>query len=146
MIKAMKVVLLTDVQSLGRKFEIKNAAFGYARNYLFPNGLAAPADRATLKKVESLKRQYEANQAKKKTQADRLVDELAETMIIIKAKANEQGHLFAKIGKKEISEATGLPEEIIMLETPIREIGEHSAEAANSDKNAGVWNGTDNIS
>lgn len=127
----MKVVLLNNVPNLGRKFEIKNVAYGHARNFLLPNGLAALADRTVLKRVELLKKQYEASQINKHVEADRLIDELAETTITIQVKANEQGHLFEGISKEmiatEIKKETkiDLDPEWLELDRPIKAIGDY---------------------
>ena len=49
----MKVVLLQDISAKGRQGEIKEVADGYARNYLFPKGLAVPATPAAIKKAKA---------------------------------------------------------------------------------------------
>jgi len=132
----MKVVLLANVPSLGRKFEVKNVASGHARNFLLPHGLATLADRATLKRVESLKRQYETSEMGKRAEADRLIGELEAVTITIQAKANEQGHLFEGVSKEmiatEIKKETKieLDPEWLDLDRPIKALGEYEINLA----------------
>jgi ribosomal protein L9 len=55
--------------------------------------------------------------------------------IKIKVKANEKGHLFAGVGKEEIGNASGIPVGNIILETPLKEVGEHDIEIKIGEKN-----------
>lgn len=59
----MKIILLKDVKGLGQRFEEKNAADGYALNYLIPKGLAVVADHAGRAKADQMKKQSEARHA-----------------------------------------------------------------------------------
>lgn len=120
----MKIILLKDVKGVGKKFEEKQVPDGYALNFLIPRQLARHATPQVLKELESLKAQREKSESLELEKLEEKLKGLNEVQI--KAKANEQGHLFAKIGKREISNATGLPEEIILLDTPIKEAGTHS--------------------
>lgn len=116
----MKMILLKDVAGVGKRDEIKEIADGYALNYLIPNGLAAQATKEKI--VETEKRRL---QAKKRSAEDekKLVDALEKLTgktIIIEAKANEQGHLFKGISKKDIAERiareTGAAVDMDMIE------------------------------
>jgi len=51
----MKIILLQDIRSIGKKFEVKDVSGGYARNFLFPNGLAESATPGALKKLAERK-------------------------------------------------------------------------------------------
>ena len=119
----MKVILLMDVRGVGRKHEEKEVSNGYATNYLIPRKLAKYASTSAHKELE-----HQKEERVKSTQAN--LEKLSEKLrgldtVEIKAPANEQGHLFAAIGKKDVAEKTGLPEEIIMLDEPIKEIGSY---------------------
>jgi large subunit ribosomal protein L9 len=121
----MKVILLKDVKGLGRKLDEKEVANGYAENFLIPKGLARYASAQATREVESLKKQKIESESAELAKIEEQLEKLGE--VTISAKANEQGHLFAKIGKAEIARATGLPEEIIILDEPIKEVGTHLA-------------------
>ncbi len=127
----MKVVLLQDVPKLGRKYEVKNVSDGHAINFLMPKGLVELASEGNIKKVEGLKAIHEAEQ---KIRVDLLLknlDDIKGTVVTMKEKANEKGHLFAGVHKAElipaIKEQTrlDLAPEYIVLEKPIKTVGEH---------------------
>lgn len=101
----MKVILKQDIKGVGKKDQIINAADGYARNFLFPKGLAVPADSGNM---NALKAKNDANQARKERdlkEAKILAEELKTKMITISVKAGSNGKLFGGVTSKEISEA-----------------------------------------
>ncbi len=136
----MRVILLRDVPGVGRKYEIKNIADGYVKNFLLPKGLVEIATDKTVSRLESLKKAEEEERKKHEDSLYKNMGELSacasthadrsEVVIKLKEKTNEKGHLFAGIHAGEISEALksqtkiDIPEEFIVLEKPIREIGE----------------------
>src|SRR5437016_641640 len=101
----MKVVLLKDVRNVGKKYEIKNVSDGYAFNFLIPNKLAEASTPQTLKKIE----QFKATDLTKQTiQHDQLVKNLKNLegiTIALQESANDKGHFFKGIHKKEITDA-----------------------------------------
>lgn len=125
----MRVILLQDVENLGKKFEVKEVKSGYARNFLFPKNLAKPATKEVLKWLETQKE----IEAKKAEESLKKVQELASTVdgqeIIIPVKIGEEGQLFESITSQKIIEK--LKEagfevkkgQIDLLE-PIKELGE----------------------
>ena len=127
----MKVILLKDVPKLGRKYDVKDVSDGHALNFLMPRGLVTPATESAVRK---LAREKEKDGAEKKIQAELLLKSfgvLKETTIHISGKANDKGHLFAGIGKEtlisEIFKQThlNLDTETVILDKPIKELGEH---------------------
>ncbi|HVM58958.1 MAG TPA: 50S ribosomal protein L9 [Candidatus Paceibacterota bacterium] len=125
----MKVILKKDVKGVGRAHESIEAKDGYALNFLIPKGFAVPATVAATKEAElRMKQVKERKELDTKLLADNIAA-LAETRIVIKAKANEKGHLYDAVGEREISEAAkaqariDLPEEVIKLEKPLKEVG-----------------------
>ena len=127
----MKIILLQNVPKIGKKREVRNVADGYARNFLIPQGLARMASSQAIEHIERLKK---ADEETWRAQKELLKNALAKVdgeKIAVTAKANEKGHLFAGLGKEEISvflKKQGyrhiLPEHIV-LEAPLKEIGEH---------------------
>lgn len=101
----MNVILLQDVKGLGKKGDVIKAKDGYARNFLFPKGLAKEATSGNVKVLEEqktakkLKEQEELNDAKK------LAEKISEMTVTIKSKAGENGKLFGSITTKDIAEA-----------------------------------------
>jgi large subunit ribosomal protein L9 len=140
----MKVILLQDIPGIGRRYDVKNVADGYATNFLLPKKLAAVATSQILKDVE--KKRAEAD-AEREIQENLMVQTLADIQgkkIMISGKANEEGHLFAQIHKKEVAKAlkeqlhSVIPEEHIILDEHIKSVGEHKVEIKFKDKNAEV--------
>lgn len=100
----MKVILKQDIKNVGKKNEIINAADGYARNFLFPKGLAVPADNSNMNELK-LKQKAEANQkAKDLENSKKLSEELKDKTLEISVKAGNNGKLFGGVTSKEISE------------------------------------------
>lgn len=101
----MKVILKQDIKNVGKKDEIINAADGYARNFLFPKGLAVPADNSNMNELK-LKQKAEANQkAKDLESSKKLAEELKTKTLEISVKAGNNGKLFGGVTSKEISSA-----------------------------------------
>lgn len=127
----MKVILLSDVPKLGKKFEVKDVSDGYARNFLIKNKMAEQATASTLKRSEENKKKFE--EERKKKDSEMLAKMGSLRAVTLSAKSNEDGQLFAGIKKDELSKAlseSGLDvaEENIILEKPIKKIGEHTIE------------------
>lgn len=138
----MKVILLKDVSKIGRKFDIKNVADGFALNHLIPQGAAKIATDAEIKKVEALKT---IMLAEKKIQEDLLIKNLAqinEKEVVMRAKANSKGHLFAQLHAAEIIEAikksigADIHPDFLVLDKHIKETGPHDLVVKVGDKKA----------
>jgi len=101
---AMQVVLTQDVKSLGKKGELVNVAEGYARNFLFPRKLAAPANAQAMGELKArenaAKHKIEVETAAAK-QAAALLE--GQTVKLI-AKAGSQGRLFGSVTSREVAE------------------------------------------
>jgi large subunit ribosomal protein L9 len=138
----MKVILLQDVPKIGRKYEVKNVSDGHAINFLMPKGLAELATEKGLKKIEVMKQAHDADV---KVQTDLLVknlDAINSAVVTLKEKANEKGHLFAGIHKAELVPALkeqtrlDISPDFIVLDKPLKEIGEHTVSVEVGDKKA----------
>ena len=101
----MKVILKQDIKNVGKKDEIINAADGYARNFLFPKGLAVPADNSNMNELK-LKQKSVANQKAKDLESSKqLAEDLKTKTLEISVKAGNNGKLFGGVTSKEISVA-----------------------------------------
>ena len=130
MSNGVKVILLKDVEKIGKKDEIKNVSNGYARNFLFPKKLANPA---TKKAVDELEKQKEL-EAKKAEEALKTTQEIVEKIdgqeIEVPVKLDEQGNLYGSVNEVEIGKILKLQgfninKKQIKIPQPIKEIGEH---------------------
>jgi large subunit ribosomal protein L9 len=138
----MKVILLKNVPKIGKKYQVINVASGYAANFLFPKNLAEIATDKAIVRVEKL---LAEQGAQKKIMEDLLLKNLSDingAKIEITEKANEKGHLFAAIHADELipalKEQTRLDVDAdhIVLNKPIKEIGEHKVSIKVQDKTA----------
>lgn len=129
----MKVVLLENVKKLGKVGEIVNVSDGYARNMLFPRGLAQVATPEVLKRVEKSKADKIAKEKEQINKLGNVAREMKDKKITICAKA-KGGKLFGSIDandiKKEISKQLGveIEKEAIKLSAPIKDVGERKLE------------------
>lgn len=119
----MKVVLLKDVRDMGRAHTTIEVSDGHALNFLIPKKLAVPASASAMKQAAT---RVKAVQDRKELDV-KLVEErlsaLAEEKVTILRKANEQGHLYDAVDAKDIAAAANLPEEVIRIEKPFKELG-----------------------
>ena len=125
----MKIILLKDVENLGKKDEVKEVKAGYARNFLIPRGLAKPATRENLEWLEAQK----DIEAKKAEEELRKVQEAASVIdgqeIMIPIKIGKDGQIFEKISSQKIYEKLkelgfDVKKNQIDLKEPIKELGE----------------------
>lgn len=125
----MKVILTKEVKGVGRVHEVVEAKDGHALNYLIPQKFAVAATPAALKEAEARQKQAAARREVNAKLLEQNIAALAEARIIIRAKANEKGHLYDAVGEKEISAAAkeqakvDLPVDAIKIEKPIKELG-----------------------
>jgi large subunit ribosomal protein L9 len=127
----MRIILNKPVESLGEPGEVVQVADGYARNYLIPRGLAAPATKGALRHAERVKAGHEQRLRRERTEAEATAARLAKTPVRIAVQAGEEGRLFGQVTPHQIADAIGqqLGERIdhrrIHLAEPIRSVGVH---------------------
>lgn len=125
----MKVVFLETVEGSGTRGEVKTVAGGYARNYLLPRGLAAPATPMLLRRAETLAKEEEDRQRLLDEQAQGLVGMLQGQRFVMAVRVGEQGRLYGSVTTGDIAEKAGeiLGEELdrrrILLPEAIRQVG-----------------------
>ena len=125
----MKVILIEDVKSLGKKGQMVNVSDGYARNMLFPKKLGVEA---TPKNINDLKLQkaHEEKVAKENLEAAKAFKaELETKQVTVAIKVGDNGRTFGSVSTKEISEAAknqlgyDIDKKKMQLANPIRELG-----------------------
>lgn len=119
----MKVVLLKDVRDMGRAHTVIEVSDGHALNFLIPNKLAVPASATAMKQAELRVKQVVDRKELDHSLIESRLSQLAEEKVVIRKKANEQGHLYDGVDAKEIAAAAQLPEEVIRIEKPFKELG-----------------------
>ncbi len=100
----MKVILNEDVSPLGEEGDVKDVARGYARNYLFPRGLALPYNEKTLKLFESRQEEIEAKKEAKRADAASLKEKLEALELTIVVPAGASGRLYGAVSNQTVSE------------------------------------------
>lgn len=125
----MKVVFLETVEGSGDMGEVKTVANGYARNYLLPRGLAAPATPHVLKQAERLRQLEEQRQRAQDEHAQQLLGRLEGKPLVIGVRVGEQGRLYGSVTNADIAEKAGeilgeeLDRRVILLPEAIRSVG-----------------------
>ena len=125
----MIIILLKDVENIGKKYEVKEVKDGYARNFLIPQGLAKLATKQNLKKLE-LQKEIEGKEAEdglKEIQS--LASEIDGQEVIITVKIGEEGQLFESITPQKILEGLkklgfDIKKRQIELQEQIKTLGE----------------------
>ncbi len=125
----MKVILMEDIKSLGKKGEIVNVSDGYARNSLFPKKQALEA---TPKNINDLKLQkaHEEKVAQEiLEEAKAFAEKLKDKKVVVSVKVGEGGKVFGSISAKEIAEAAKeqlgyeIDKKKMQLPSPIKALG-----------------------
>ncbi|MCT8977591.1 50S ribosomal protein L9 [Clostridium sp. CX1] len=129
----MKVILLKDVKSLGKKGDIVNSSDGYARNYLFPRGLAQEATDSNLHILNNKKEAERRQKLAEIEAAQKLAESLKGKEIKLTVKSGENGRLFGSITAKDIADELNkklnlkIDKKKIVVDT-IRQLGSYDVE------------------
>ena len=124
----MKVILLKDVPTLGLTGDVREVKDGYARNYLLPRGLAAPATEGRLQSLAHAREASEQRQARLQRDASALKAQLESLVVEIRARAGEDGRLFGSVTAQDIAEAIShkgveVSKKQVDVEEPLRATG-----------------------
>lgn len=126
----MKVILKKQVKNVGRAGDVVDVSDGFAKNFLFKQNLAVPANAENVN-INNLQKKSEAKaKAEAKAEAGRLAEVLKNTTVTIKASIGKNGTLFGSVTNKEISEELAklgieIDKKKIVLDQPIKTLGKH---------------------
>jgi large subunit ribosomal protein L9 len=128
-----QIILTTKVEHLGDEGATVKVADGYARNFLFPKGLAMPASAANLKRIETLRKKREAAEAAELAAAKQIESLLTKGTFTISAAAGADEKLFGSVTAADIAEALQkegitVDRKKIVLEHPIRACGHYDVD------------------
>ena len=127
----MKVILHREVEKLGAPGDVVEVADGYARNYLIPRKLAAPASEGAVKHAQQLRRGHDEQVRKALAESKAIAEKLVASPLRVKAKAGEDGRLFGSITANELAKQLqersegAIDRRQIHLAEPIRNLGTH---------------------
>ena len=125
----MKVILLEDIDTIGKMGDTVSVKNGYARNYLIPRNLALPATARNLKAHEHQLRDIERKVSKVVSEAQSLADKIAGVSLTFNRKTGEKGRLFGSVTNMDIADALKekgltIDRKDIVLPEPIKSLGE----------------------
>lgn len=125
----MKVVLLKDVEKLGREGDVKEVAEGYARNFLIPQNFVKPATEQAIQEVELKKEKKTKSDQMELAEAQKMAEQLDGRELFIKVKEKD-GILFGSVNEKTIAktfadEGMKVDPKNVKLEEPIKEVGDY---------------------
>ncbi|CAA7599785.1 Ribosomal protein L9, C-terminal domain [Acididesulfobacillus acetoxydans] len=131
----MKIILVSDVKGTGKKGQVLEVADGYARNFLFPRGLALAATESNMQDLVNKKASEEKRKEKEKQLALDLAGKLRPLVVEVGAKTGEAGRLFGSVTNKEIADtlkqryALDVDKRKLELREPIKALGTYSVHA-----------------
>lgn len=125
----MKIILLENIDKIGKKFDVKEVKDGYARNFLIPKGLVKIADKQALKWLEIQREILEKKAEENLKKSQSIATSIDGMEVIISVKIGEEGQLFEHITTSKIADKLKemgfeVKKDQIDLPEPIRETGE----------------------
>ncbi|KKP79070.1 MAG: 50S ribosomal protein L9 [Candidatus Moranbacteria bacterium RIFOXYA12_FULL_35_19] len=134
----MRIILLQDIKSLGKKGDIKDVAEGYARNFLFPKKIAQIATESAIKQMEIQKEREKSLELAKNIELKSLAEKIKGKKIVITAK-EKKGKLFGSITAKNIKEelekeGLNISTDSVIIKETIKKIGEYEIEIKLTEK------------
>ena len=131
----MKVILQQDVKGQGKRGQMVNVSDGYARNFLFPKGLATPATPDNVNKMVMQDKAKKAQMAAEKAEAEAVSEKLKSIVVKIPARAGSGGRLFGAVTTKEVSDALmaqhgiNISKSKLVQDEPIKSFGTYQLKA-----------------
>jgi large subunit ribosomal protein L9 len=129
-----EVILIQNIVGLGGESDLVKVAAGYARNYLYPQGLAVPLTGANKRRIEALKRRRAEREAHEFNTMSELSKSISKLIAVIQVKTGDDGKMFGAVTAGMIADQLKTQFDIILdkkkihLEHPIKTIGEHDVE------------------
>jgi large subunit ribosomal protein L9 len=125
---SVELILLQRVDKLGQMGEVVKVKPGFARNYLLPQKKAIRANKDNLTKFEQQRAQLEAQNLKRREEAERVAERVGGLSVVIIRQAGESGGLYGSVSSRDIAEAStaaGLTvnRQQVVLEQPIKTLG-----------------------
>ncbi len=125
-----QLLLLQDVEALGKKGEIVSAKPGYVRNYLLPKGFAVIASPNTIRKQEKLRAERAKQAVLDRKESEELAIQIEGIFLETRVKVDPEGHMYGSVSATDIArlfQERGLPVErkSVLVPKPIKETGVH---------------------
>ena len=125
---AVELILMQRVEKLGQMGDIVRVKPGYARNYLLPQKMAQRASKANREQFETQRVQLEAQNLRRREEAERLAERIGELTVMIIRQASDAGNLYGSVSARDVADAciaAGLTigRQQVVLEHPIKSLG-----------------------
>lgn len=125
----MKVILTENLSSLGQIGQVVNVAPGYARNYLFPQGLALEATGKNVKELDHRKRVLAAKREKIRQEMLSVAEKINQVKLVLRRKVADEDKLYGSVSAADIQSALEergftVARKDIQLDQPIKQLGE----------------------
>lgn len=130
----MKVILLADVKGQGKKDQLIEVSDGYARNFLIPRGLAAPADKKIINDIKNREISKQHRLEEERAEARAAAEKISAALVKIKMGAGADGRLYGSVTAKDIAEtlerdyAITVDRRKIIIPEPIKAYGNYTVE------------------
>jgi len=129
------VILMQRVEKLGQMGQVVKVRPGYARNYLLPQGKAIRATKENLARFEQQRAELEAQNRKRREEAERIAERVAGLTVVLIRQAGESGSLYGSVTARDIAEACtaaglSISRDQVLLDKPIKTIGIASVRVA----------------
>lgn len=127
----MDVILLQRIEKLGQMGDVVRVKPGYARNYLLPQKKALRATKANREQFEAGRAQLEAQNLKRREEAERVAERVSGLSVVMLRSAGEGGQLYGSVSARDIADATtgaglSVNRQQIVLDRPIKALGLHA--------------------
>lgn len=132
----MKLVLVEDVDKLGKVGDVVDVAPGYGRNYLVPRRLAVAATASNIQDLEARRQRRLEREAEEQAVAERLAGRLSGEKVQLEARTGKEGRLYGSITAADVAEAinsqlgVAIDRKNIELSEPIKSVGSHQVTLA----------------
>jgi large subunit ribosomal protein L9 len=126
-----EVILIQNIVGLGGESDLVKVASGYARNYLFPQGLAVPLTGANKRRIEALKQRRGDREAHEFNTMTELSKSISKLIAVLQVKTGDDGKMFGSVTAGMIADQLKTQFDIVLdkrkihLEHPIKTLGEH---------------------
>lgn len=126
----MEVILLQRVEKLGQLGDIVSVKPGYARNHLIPKGFADRATKDRIAHFETMKKQFEADNLKKRDEAQKIASKMTDVVLEFIRPAGDTGNLYGSIRRQDIAVAVteagfSITKNQVQISEPVKTIGLH---------------------
>ncbi len=125
---AVELILMQRVDKLGQMGDVVRVKPGYARNYLLPQKMAIRANKGNLAQFETRRVQLEADNLKRRDEAERVAERMAGLSVVVIRQAGEAGSLYGSVSSRDIADAAAaagltVNRSQVVLSSPIKALG-----------------------